>query len=105
MNIDSSKLLLFDVQFQKWSEIGEGVFAYPAWSKDGSYVYAMDLRGKGAVLRIRISDRKIEQVVDLKNFISVGGFGTSLALTSDDSPLLLRNAGTQDVYALDWEEP
>jgi len=24
---------------------------------------------------------------------------------SDDSPLLLREAGTQDVYALDWEAP
>jgi hypothetical protein len=44
-------------------------------------------------------------VVDLKNFISVGSYGTSLALTSDDSPLLLRDAGTQDVYAFDWEAP
>jgi serine/threonine protein kinase/Tol biopolymer transport system component len=105
MNIDSGKLVLFDFHLQKWSELGEGVFAYPTWSKDGKYTYAMDLRGKGAVLRIRISDHKVEQVVDLKNFISVGGFGTTLALTSDDSPLLLRNVGTQDVYALDWGAP
>ena len=105
MNIDSGKLVLFDSQLQKWTELGEGVFAYPTWSNDGKYAYAMDLRGKGAVLRIRISDHKLEQVVDLTNFISVGGFGTTLALTSDDSPLLLRDAGTQDVYALDWEEP
>jgi serine/threonine protein kinase/Tol biopolymer transport system component len=105
MNSDSGKLVLFDLQLQKWTELGAGVFAYPTWSNDGKYAYAMDLRGKGAVLRIRISDHKVEQVVDLKNFTSVGGFGTTLALTSDDSPLLLRNAGTQDVYALDWEEP
>jgi hypothetical protein len=26
-----------------------------------------------------------------------------LTLAPDDSPLLLRNVGTQDVYALDWE--
>ena len=105
MNIDSGNLVLFDFQTQKWTELGKGVFAYPDLSKDGRYVYVLDLKGKGAVLRIRISDHKEEQVVDLKNFNSVGGFGTSLALTSDDSPLLLRNAGTQDVYALDWEEP
>jgi eukaryotic-like serine/threonine-protein kinase len=105
MNIDSGKLFLFDFELQKWSALGKGVFAYPAWSNDGKYVYSMDLRGKGAVLRIRISDHAVEQVVDLKNFISAGGFGTTLALTSDDSPLLLRNAGTHDVYALDWEEP
>ena len=40
-----------------------------------------------------------------KDFIGTGYFGVSLALAPDDSPLLLRNAGTQDVYALDWEEP
>jgi serine/threonine protein kinase/Tol biopolymer transport system component len=105
MSIGSGDLVLFDFQTQKWTELAKGVFGYPNWSKDGQFVHVMDLRGKGAVLRIRISDHKAEQVVDLKNFISVGSYGTSLALTSDDSPLLLRDAGTQDVYALDWEAP
>jgi serine/threonine protein kinase/Tol biopolymer transport system component len=104
-SIGSGELALFDLQTQKWTELAKGVFGYPNWSKDGQYVYVMYSRGKGAILRIRISDRKAEQVVDLKNFSSVGSYGTSLALTSDDSPLLLRDAGTQDVYALDWEAP
>jgi len=30
---------------------------------------------------------------------------SSLSLTPDDSLLLFRDAGTSDVYALDWEEP
>ncbi len=105
MSIGSGDLVLFDLQTQKWTELAKGVFGYPNWSKDGQYVHVLDSRGKGAVLRIRISDRKAEQVVDLKNFISVGSYGTALALASDDSPLLLRDAGTQDVYALDWEAP
>jgi Tol biopolymer transport system component len=105
MSIGSGDLVLFDFQMQKWTELAKGVFGYPNWSKDGQFVYVLDERGKGAVLRIRISDHKAEQVVDLKNFISVGSYGTSLALTSDDAPLLLRDAGTQDVYALDWEAP
>jgi len=104
-SIGSGELALFDFQMQKWTDLAKGVFGYPNWSKDGQYVYVLDSRGKGAVLRIRISDHKAEQVVDLKNFSSVGSYGTSLALTSDDSPLLLRDAGTQDVYALDWEAP
>jgi hypothetical protein len=33
-----------------------------------------------------------------------GFWGFFLGLTPDDSPLLLRNLGTQDIYALDWEE-
>jgi len=52
-----------------------------------------------------LSDGKKEQVVDLKNFVGTGRYGTSLAIAPDDSPLLLRDSGTQDIYSLDWEEP
>jgi serine/threonine protein kinase/Tol biopolymer transport system component len=105
MSVGSNDLVLFDFQTQKWTGLAKGIFAYPNWSKDGQYLYVRDARGKGAVLRIRIRDQKLEQVVDLKNFNAVGSYGPALALTSDDAPLLLRDAGTQDVYALDWEEP
>jgi hypothetical protein len=44
-------------------------------------------------------------VVDLKNFMAAGRYDGSLALAPDDSPLLLRYAGTQDIYAVDWEAP
>jgi len=46
-----------------------------------------------------------EKVADLKNFIVAGRYGGSLALAPDDSPLVLRDAGTQDVYGLDWLSP
>ena len=52
--------------------------------------------------RIRISDHKTEQVADLKNFAAAGRYGGALSLTPDDSPLLLRDTGTQDVYSVDW---
>jgi hypothetical protein len=55
------------------------------------------------VLRVRISDRRVEEVADLKGLPITGYWGFSLTLTPDDSPLLLRNIGTQDVYSLDWE--
>jgi hypothetical protein len=40
-----------------------------------------------------------------KSFVGTGYWGPALSLGPDDSPLLLRDAGTYDVYALDWEEP
>jgi hypothetical protein len=55
-----------------------------------------------AVLRIRISDHKLEQVADLKGFAPTGFWGFWLGLDPEDSPLMLRDAGTQDVYSLDW---
>jgi Tol biopolymer transport system component/DNA-binding winged helix-turn-helix (wHTH) protein len=98
-------VFLFDFQTQKWTEIARGALGWQAFSKDGQYLYLLDNNGMGAVLRIRVSDHKTETVVILKNFAQTGNYGSALSLAPDDSPLLLRDMGTQDVYALDWEEP
>ena len=102
---DSKRLLLFDFQTQKWTELANGSLGWLNWSHDGQFVYVLDTRGRNAVVRIRISDHKTEQVVDLKNFASTGRYGGCLALAPDDSPLLLRDTGTQDVYSVSWEAP
>jgi WD40 repeat protein len=102
---DSKTLFLFDFQTKKWTELASGSLSWLNWSHDGQYVYVEDFRGKNAVVRIRISDRKAEQVVDLKDFVTVGRYGGALALAPDDSPLLLRDTGSQDVYSVDWEAP
>ena len=102
---DSMRLVLFDFQTQKWTELAQGSLGWLNWSKDGQYVYVLDYRGQGAVIRIRVSNHKTEPVVNLKDFVSAGRYGGSLVLAPDDSPLLLRDTGTQDIYALDWEEP
>jgi eukaryotic-like serine/threonine-protein kinase len=102
---DSRKLLLFDFQTQKWSELAQGSLGWLNWSHDGQYVYVLDFREKSAVERIRISDGKLEPVADLTNFVTAGRYGGSLALAPDDSPLLLRDTGSQDVYSVDWVSP
>ena len=76
-----------------------------AWSKDGQFLYFLRQIEPGAVVRIRISDHKLERLLELKNIALTGHWGHWMALTPDDSPLLMRKAGTQDVYALEWEEP
>jgi serine/threonine protein kinase/Tol biopolymer transport system component len=100
---DSRKLLLFDSQLKKWTELATGSLSWLNWSHNGQYVYLLDYRGKNAVIRIRISDHTTEQVADLKNFATAGRYGGSLALAPDDSPLQLRDTGSQDVYSVDWE--
>ena len=102
---DSKTLWLFDFQTQKWTEVAEGTLGWLNWSKDGQYLQILDSSGTGAVLRIRLSDRTIERVVDLKNFSYTGHLWTGLAIAPDDLPLLLRDVGDQGVYALDWEAP
>ena len=101
---DLSALLRFDLQTQKWSELAKGSFSWLSWSKDGQWIYVLS-DVSAAVVRVRLGDGKTERAVDLKNFVLAGLWSSGLALAPDDSPLLLRDAGTQDVYALDWEEP
>lgn len=100
---DSKSLLLFDMRTQKWSELANGSLSWLNWSHDSKFVYVLDYRGKDAVVRIRIADKKVEQVLDLKDFVTVGRYGGWLALTPDDSPLLLHDTGSQDVYSVDWQ--
>ena len=57
------------------------------------------------MLRVRVSDGKMEQVADLKDFPTTGRYGAALALTPNDEPILLRDTGAQDVYSVDWYSP
>lgn len=105
MTSDSSHMMLFDFQTQKWREIGSGTLSWINWSKDSQYIYSKNSDGKGSVQRICVSDGKVQSLVDLKDFVATGLGGGSVSIGPDDSVLLLRDRGTQDVYALDWIEP
>ena len=100
---DSQTLLLFDPETRKWSELAKGSLGWLSWSRDGQYVYVLDYRQKSAVIRVPVSDGKVEEVADVKDFPAAGRYGGALALTPDDEPLLLRDTGTQDVYSVDWQ--
>jgi len=104
LSADSKRLLLFDFQTQKWTEVAKGTMGFPGWSKDGQLLQVADGRGIGTILRIRLSDHMTERIVDLQNVSPGGHYGWS-AVAPDDSPIMLRNAGTMDIYSLDWEEP
>jgi len=103
---DNREILLFDFTTQKWVELVKMVVSYPSWSQDGSYVYFDTPQGDDVALsRVGISDRKLERLVSLKGFRRTGNFGPWFGLTSDDSPLLVRDVGTDEIYALDWDAP
>jgi Tol biopolymer transport system component/predicted Ser/Thr protein kinase len=104
LKADSSKLLLFDFTTQKWVELVNMLAAYPSWSRDGQYIYFDSSNGGDPVLsRVRISDRKLERLAGLKDLKRTGYLGPWYGLAPDDSPLLMRNVGTREIYALDWD--
>ncbi|MGA9587256.1 MAG: protein kinase [Terracidiphilus sp.] len=102
MTSDSSKLMLFDFQTKTWKQIASGTLSWINWSRDGQYLLLKDLSDKGSVERIRVPDGKVDRLVDLKDFVLTGLGGGAVSVAPDGSPLLLRDRGTQDIYALDW---
>jgi Tol biopolymer transport system component len=102
-----NKLLLFDLTTRKWTELAQQPASWPRWSRDGKYIYFASFRGNDqALFRVRIGDRKIERLASLKDFrLAIGSWGPWPGWAPDDSPLVLRDLGAQDIYALEWQAP
>jgi Tol biopolymer transport system component len=102
-------LVLFDFTRNEWVELLKAVVGYPNWSRDGKWIYSnLISESPGAVIRVRISDRKVERVASMKDLQgSPTGFWNTWwsGLAPDDSPLVLRDTSVQEIYALDWEAP
>jgi len=104
---DRLKLMLFDFSTQKWVELVKTDIGGVTWTRDGKYLYFDSGSGLDpAISRLRLADRKLERVTGLKDFRRVEfSYYPWSGLTPDGDPLLLRDIGTQEVYALDFEAP
>jgi eukaryotic-like serine/threonine-protein kinase len=103
---NAQKLMLFDFKTQKWAELARVGVSYPNWSRDGNYFYFLSFGNDTALYRVRISDHKLEKIVSLKGIrLPIGIAGTWCGLAADDSPLILRDVGSQEIYALDLQLP
>jgi Tol biopolymer transport system component len=106
---DNQKLMLFDMTTHKTVELVRGYsVSWPEWSRNSQYIYfyRQQLDSPEGMFRVRIADRKVEEIESLKDVRRTGGiFGAWEGLSPDDSPLLLRDTATQEIYALDAELP
>lgn len=104
---DSEKLMLFDRSRQQWEELVSMPMGYPSWSHDGQYIYFdTTLTADANFFRLRISDHKVERLASLKGMQRFwGDLGSWTGLAPDDSPLLVRDTSSQEIYALDWQAP
>jgi len=98
-----TELLLFDSRTNRWSSLAKGeMFSYNLWSNDGKYVYMRVNSPK--IVRVRIQDAKMEEVVSLKDLPQVVDmFADWIGLTPDNDPIVIRDRSTQEIYALDLQ--
>jgi Tol biopolymer transport system component len=110
LNLDSSKLMLYNVNTQKWSVwLDEpGVIGFPNWSQDGKYLYFDTTFSENSTFRrVKVGRTHSEFLVDLKGLRRYSGpptFGWS-GIAPDGSNLFVRDLSTDEIYALDVDLP
>jgi DNA-binding winged helix-turn-helix (wHTH) protein/Tol biopolymer transport system component len=96
-----NKTMLYDFQTQQWSEFAGG----GTWSHDSKSVYSHRKNGdqSAEVVRISVPGGEVERVLDLKG-VTLGGYWPGwVSLLPDDSPLLMLDKSTQEIYRLDLQ--
>jgi Tol biopolymer transport system component/DNA-binding winged helix-turn-helix (wHTH) protein len=108
LSVKSESLMIFDQKTERWEELVRQRTSYPLWSRDEQYVYFSSQQNKNASFyRVRRSDRWLERLATIKVQPGLApspwGFWTGFA--PDYSPLLLRDASIQEIYALEIKWP
>jgi Tol biopolymer transport system component len=96
---------IFDLETQRWSGLQQkNEIDFPTWSSDSQFIYFLRPSDDPGVFRVRVSDGAEERVVDLKGFRYTGAFTLWMGLDPQDTPMLIRDVGTDDIYALTLEQ-
>src|SRR5262249_46959552 len=104
---DGQKLRLYEFATGKWSDLADQNVGFLQWSADSKYVFFdTGFSTEQAIYRVGVTRGKSERIADLQNFRRVvEAYLSWMGLTPDGSPLLMHDTGSQEVYALDFEEP
>lgn len=98
--------MLFDMNTTHWSSLAKGEqFGDNLWSHDGKYVCMRESsKGSPRLIRVRIRDGAVEDVLSLKDIPQLVDFFTTwIGLTPEDAPVLIRDRSVQEIYALDLQ--
>ena len=103
--LSPGRLPVFDFKTQQWSLVPvNGEMEFPSFSRDSRYVYFLRRGRDQGVYRIPAAGGKEERVIHLPQWHITGYLGFSMTLDPADAPLVLRDVGTDDIYALTLEE-
>ena len=97
-------LRVFNRTTEKWTAFPVKGAEYPAWSRDGHFIYFLRENQDAGVYRVQVSSGKVERLADLKGYRLTGTVDSWMDLDSSDTPMLLRDLDTDDIYALAFEE-
>ncbi|MGA7884742.1 MAG: winged helix-turn-helix domain-containing protein [Acidobacteriaceae bacterium] len=104
MTLDAMGMKVLSVNSGTWSNLDTGSVAFPEWSHDSRSIYYLRWNGDAALARMRLGDAKPEILADVKMEHFTGVYTSWMGLDSSDAPLLLRDMGSDEIYALTLQE-
>jgi eukaryotic-like serine/threonine-protein kinase len=105
--LDLTKFVTFDLRTQKWTDLTAASFTSSAVSPDRKYLYYTTGGAEPKAWRLRFADRRIEAITSLNDTSRAGKMGwiPGISVAPDGSPILTRDIGSQEVYALNIRWP
>jgi DNA-binding winged helix-turn-helix (wHTH) protein/Tol biopolymer transport system component len=110
MPIPPFGLKIFDVGTKQWRWLmvpGKEHVAFPEWSRDSQSLYFVGgfvgNAGDKGLYRVRLNGGEPERITDLNGFNLGGWYYRWMGLDPTDAPLVLRDLGGSDIYALTLE--
>jgi eukaryotic-like serine/threonine-protein kinase len=103
------QLMLYDFRAQKWLVwiANANKIDYPYWSSDSRYVYYDNFATENPQChRVKVGENRPEDLFSLSGLHRYFGiWGSWSGQARDDSRLFVRDASTQDIYALEVDLP
>ena len=103
VSFDSRRLMLLDTVTGAWSTLVSSpatFIGWPNWTADSRW---LSFQQGDRILRVSMADRHIDPVGTPPSIDAAQGLlGEWIGATPDGEPLVLLDAGTHDIYALEW---
>jgi Tol biopolymer transport system component len=97
-----NKLRLYDLKSGSQTELTTFGAGFPAWTRDSQYLYFED-SASAAWYRVNIKDRKVEKLASLTGLRMAPASLRWIGLAPDGSLISTRDAGSTEIYRLDWD--
>ena len=104
MGRKKNEVMLYDFQTQRWTELANA-FGSITWSHDSRSIdmHLKHQKEPAELIRVSVPDGRVQRVLDLKG-MTLGGFWHDwVSLLPDDSPLLMLDRSTEEIYRLDLQ--
>jgi Tol biopolymer transport system component/DNA-binding winged helix-turn-helix (wHTH) protein len=96
--------MLFDVNGQNWSEIAATSCWFQSWTRDSKSFFSLEGKSE-AIQRFDVQTRRFERLQSLRDYRIAGNHTTWLGISPEGSPLILRDAGSQEIYGFKLRMP